>query len=362
MTKNVDIGNRALQLVGTRTDITEAELTANQSVEAKQLNLVLVPTRDELLRMAPWNCGTNFANLTFITAAQGTPENPGVTQSLWAKGLPAPPWAYEYQYPQDCLRPIWIVPQYMTGVSGGVPISNAVTGFWPTTWTGPAVRFKVSIDQFFGATAAAVAAGGLGHAVNDIITLATPANGLGAPAQVQVLTVNGAGTILTCALVPIVGDSEDTPVSGSYFTSPVGAQGQGSTTGVGTGATFNLTMQATQADQRVILTNQENALCAYIKRVTDPNVMDELFRHAWDSYLAARLCFQLMGDKARANQMIAEANTCIITARAVDGNEGLTINDTTPDWIRVRGYGADASQQLGPSGSFDWGPLIGSYL
>src|SRR5205823_957486 len=139
-------------------------------------NLVLTQLRDQLLRMAPWNCATNFANLALITATPGTPENvnqPAIT--TWAKGLPPPPWAYEYQYPVDCLRPLWIIPQFTTGYASGTPITTAITGGTASFWTGPPIKFKVAIDQFLPVTAATVAAGGTGHAVGDVITLASGA-------------------------------------------------------------------------------------------------------------------------------------------------------------------------------------------
>src|SRR5215469_12441473 len=135
MTTQVDIVNRALQTIGSRTTVTSLSEVSN---EALQANLSLIPTRDELLRMAPWNCATNYAQLTYITSVPGTPENSSGTGLFqWQKGVPAPPWAYEYQYPVDCLRPLWIIPQFATGFSGGIPITTAVTGGAAAFWGGP---------------------------------------------------------------------------------------------------------------------------------------------------------------------------------------------------------------------------------
>ena len=64
----------------------------------------------------------------------------------------------------------------------------------------------------------------------------------------------------------------------------------------------------------------------------------------------------LTGDKGIANKAIAEANDRILQARKVDGNEGLTINDVTPDFIRVRGI-AWTEYYSGPYSTFDWGAL-----
>lgn len=271
MVATVDIANRALSAIGTRSQI--ASLTEN-SAEARAANLLIEPLRDELLRMAPWNCATNFATLSLICAAPGTPENPTAGTTAWQKGQPAPPWAYEYAYPSDCLRPLWIVPQFTTGFASGVPITTAITGGAPAFWNGPPARFKVAIDQ---------------------IDLST---------------------------------------------------GLPSSSGV---------------DQRIILTNQEQAILCYLKRITNPDVMDDQFQQAWVAGLAARMVFQLTGDKALANLKVAEANSFIQIARAGDGNEGLTVINITPDWIRVRGIDGDFDYGFTPNGSFDWGALLASY-
>lgn len=270
---DTDVANRALSAIGTRSQIASLQEISN---EAQQCALLIYPVRDELLRMAPWNCATNFNSMDLICAAPGTPENPSVGNSVWTKGIPAPPWAYEYVYPQDCIRPLWIVPQFTTGFAAGVPITTAVTGGAPQFWNGPPVKFKVSIDQI-------------------------------------------------------------DPVSGLPTT--------------------------TGLDQRVILTNQEQAILCYLKRVTNPNVMDEQFVQAWVAALAARLTIPLNGDKAMANMKIAEANNFIQIARTGDGNEGLTINDITPDWIRTRGIDFTGGDQWGPGsyGAFDWGGFLSSY-
>lgn len=361
MTANVDIVNRALQSIGTRTNVTQTELNNLSSNEAIQASLVLTQLRDQLLRMAPWNCATNYANLTYITSVPGTPENSSIGPPTWQKGQPSPPWAYEYQYPVDCLRPLWVIPQFITGFSAGIPITTAVTGGAPAFWNGPPVRFKVSIDQFFPVTAATVAAGGTGYAVGDIITLAigpTTSSPIGGPAKLQVATIGGGGAVATVSVVNQIAGSA-TPLGGSYFAPQANPQSQGSTTGLGTGATFNLTYGA-QGDQRIILTNQEFATLTYIKQVTDPNVMDPNFQEAWAFILGSRLALALNGDKAIANLKVQEANAVIAEARKIDGNEGLTINDVTPDFVRIRGIDFP-NWDYGPNMQYDWGPMFTPY-
>lgn len=272
MTSEVDIANRALSAIGTRSQIASLDEGSNESIQVK---LLLDPLRDELLRMAPWNCARNFNTMSLICAAPGTPENPSAGPAVWGKGLPPPPWSYEYAYPSDCLRPIYVVPQFTTGFTSGVPITTAVTGGAPAFWNGPPVRFHVAIDQI-------------------------------------------------------------DPGSGKPATPP---QGQ---------------------DVRVILTNQEQAILCYIRRVVNPDVWDDQFQQALVAALGARLTIALTGDKGLAQLKVQEANQYITSARQSDGNEGLTINDVTPDWIRTRGISYQA-WEFSPNIMFDWGPMLTMY-
>lgn len=221
--------------------------------------------------MAPWNCAKNTNQLALLCAAPGTPENPATGTLQWQKGQPSPPWSYEYIYPADCIRPLWIVPQFSTGFASGVPITTAVTGGAPSFWQGPPVRYAVGIDQV------------------------DPATG------------------------------------------QVSATGQ---------------------DTKIILTNQEFAILVYLRNVTNPDVMDDAFQQAWVAGLAGRMVFQLTGDKTLANIKMHEANEYIQVARTSDGNEGLTINDVTPDFIRIRGIDGPFDFGWTSNTNFDWGAML----
>ena len=268
MTSTTDIANRSLASIGTRSQI--ASLTEN-SPEARAAFLWIDVLRREILRMAPWNCAKNTNTLALVCAAPGTPENPAVGTTQWQKGQPSPPWTYEYLYPADCIRPLWIVPQFSTGFASGVPITTAVTGGAPSFWQGPPVRYAVGIDQI------------------------DPATGL---------------------------------------------------------------VSATGQDAKIILTNQEFAILVYLRNVTNPDVMDDAFQQAWVAGLAARMVFQLTGDKTLANLKIKEANEYIQIARTSDGNEGLTINDVTPDFIRIRGIDGPFDFGWTSNTNFDWGAML----
>jgi len=384
MTTATDIVNRALQTPGTRTTVTDAELAANSTNEAIQANLKIDNVRRRLLRMAPWNCSLKTANLIYITSSPGTPENSLAPTSLWAPGQPAPPWNYEYQYPVDCLRVCWVIPATQTGFAGGIPITTAVTGGAASFWQGPPVKFKVQTDVFVGVTAAAVVAGGSNYAVGDIIFgpgMINPTSGVitfpqgsqppGGPVQLQVASIGGGGSVAGVLVLPQVNNTQTAPltpgvaqgplIGGSYFAKLPNPVAQSFTTGLGSGATFNLTYTGAKA-QRVILCNQEFAIGTYVADVTDPDLMDDAFTDAWSKALGAELTLTLTGDKRLANQIIQEmVNPAIMMARVGDGNEGFTVNDVTPDWIRIRGVDF-AEPYSGPFTGFDWGgmyPIFG---
>lgn len=352
MTTKTDICNRSLQVIGTRTTVTDAELTNETSNEAIQFNLIYDNYRDDLLRLAPWNCAIRTANLTYISSVPGTPENTSAATALWTPGQPAPPWAYEYQYPVDCLRALYLVAANQSAANGA-PVGIGVGSNFGT-WMGPPIRFKVQTDRFYPVTAAAVVAGGTGYAVGDIITLPIgpiASAPIGAPVQLQVVTAP-AGVLGTVTVVNVIA-GEATPLGGSYFAPQTGTIAQDTTTGSGTGATFTLTHGA-QGDQRVILTNQELATLVYCRQVTNPNVWDTLFQSALINLLAGGLVQALRGDRAVANDLIKEVNLAVEQARSIDGNEGFAVNDVTPDWIRTRGI-AFEGLVTGPYSSYDWG-------
>lgn len=268
MTSETDVANLALSLLGTRSTIASLTEQSNEAVSAAKW---IDSCRQSILRLAPWNSATAFDNLALICAMPGTPENPSAQVQTWQRGIPVPPWAYEYAYPSNCLRPLWIVPQFTTGFGSGVPITTAVTGGSPVFWNGPPVRYKVATD----------------------------------------FLANGVPT--------------DPPAG---------------------------------VPAKIILTNQEFALLVYLLDLTNPDVMDEMLIQAWASFLAARMAIDLTGDKQLANLRISDANASITLARQADGNEGLTVNDVVPDFIRVRGIDFPWDFGWSPNDFFDWGGLL----
>jgi hypothetical protein len=256
-----------------------------------------------------------------------------------------------------------MIPATQTGFAGGVPITTAVTGGAASFWQGPPVKFQVMTDTFVPVISASPATGGSGYAVGDIITLPaglSTSPPTGAPVQLVVAAVTaGAITAVTVVSQVYNGDTQDTSAmvfGGSYFAQQTNPVPQGITTGAGTGAAFNLSY-GPPGPQRVILTNQEFATLVYCQDINNPDVFDDLFQNAFAKILGATVCMGLVGDKQLANGVIQEANASIAAARAMDGNEGLTVNDITPDWLRIRGI-EFVEPYSGPYSGFDWGGLF----
>lgn len=95
---------------------------------------------------------------------------------------------------------------------------------------------------------------------------------------------------------------------------------------------------------RVILTNVQNATLVFTALMQYPNSWDPLFEQAIVKALAAGLAMPCIEDKKmamalrRENRMLAME--AINEARVRDGNEGWTVIDHTPDWLRARTSGA----------------------
>lgn len=92
---------------------------------------------------------------------------------------------------------------------------------------------------------------------------------------------------------------------------------------------------------KVILTNQAQAVLVYTWRNTDPNLYDSMFVRALANYLGFLISTALTGDKALTKMAFQIADATTKGARANNGNEGITVIDSTPDWIAIRGFEAD---------------------
>jgi hypothetical protein len=91
---------------------------------------------------------------------------------------------------------------------------------------------------------------------------------------------------------------------------------------------------------KVILTNQSSALLVFTGLMQYPDAWDGLFEQAMVSGLAARLAMPLIKDKREARVIRSDniqiARQALDAARVRDGDEGWTVMNHIPDWIRVR--------------------------
>lgn len=91
-----------------------------------------------------------------------------------------------------------------------------------------------------------------------------------------------------------------------------------------------------------VFTNVKNAQGVYTGLMNYPSNWDPLFRAAFVAYLAAEVAVPIWTNKDRKYGMairkdqVAIARDKIVTARAIDGNEGWYSSDFEPDWMRFR--------------------------
>lgn len=90
----------------------------------------------------------------------------------------------------------------------------------------------------------------------------------------------------------------------------------------------------------IILTNQSQAQIVYTLNQANPAIWDSQFQAAMVASLAAYLVPSLSLDLPLMQLSIKTAEGIIAQARAADGNEGVTVMDRTPDWIRARAAGS----------------------
>lgn len=88
---------------------------------------------------------------------------------------------------------------------------------------------------------------------------------------------------------------------------------------------------------RVILTDQPQAVGVYTFDCTNPDLFDDLYMEALVYTLAANIAMPVTGNPNIGKGMMNQAQDTIMRAMAADGNEGLRTQNTTPDWMAIRG-------------------------
>jgi hypothetical protein len=105
------------------------------------------------------------------------------------------------------------------------------------------------------------------------------------------------------------------------------------------------------------LTNAPTPVFEYTYEATDETLWDPEFVMVMVLAMAARIAIALRSDKQMAQLKLDGANNAILAARVADANEGLTILDHVPDWIAVRGAGANSPNNF----VYPYGPLFSSW-
>jgi len=96
------------------------------------------------------------------------------------------------------------------------------------------------------------------------------------------------------------------------------------------------TTDSNGAPLQIVLTNQQQAVANYTVNQQNPQSWDALFTSAFIASLAAYLVPALSLDKSLMSTQIEIAERMIKQAQAQDGNEGVTVMDHLPDFIRAR--------------------------
>lgn len=94
----------------------------------------------------------------------------------------------------------------------------------------------------------------------------------------------------------------------------------------------------TNTRRRVLLTNQYQARLVYTAYIDDPQMWDSNFVTALVGRIAQKVCLPLSGDK-KLLQLAAQAGAVAESeARAASANNGLTVQDWTPESVAAHGY------------------------
>jgi hypothetical protein len=117
-------------------------------------------------------------------------------------------------------------------------------------------------------------------------------------------------------------------------------------------------LDANNQPRTVVLTNQPQATLVYTARITNVSLFDGQFVDAFALYLGARLAMPLTGDRAKGKDAFEMARALTLAAQVSNGNEGLTILDSVPDWVAARDT-AMAFDFAFPAGSTVWQAPIG---
>jgi len=89
-----------------------------------------------------------------------------------------------------------------------------------------------------------------------------------------------------------------------------------------------------RVEGRKVLTNHESCWLLYVKYLTDPNQMDELFIRCLYTHLAIKLAYPLTEDNSMVSLLENEMNQVILPeARRVNSFEGYELPSVDSEWL-----------------------------
>lgn len=94
--------------------------------------------------------------------------------------------------------------------------------------------------------------------------------------------------------------------------------------------------ESTEAEGRVLRTDSPDVYLRYVRKVSDPNVMDPTFREALAWRLAMELAIPLAKSSSLRDRMAAGFEDALATAKSLDGQDDPS--QTLPDgsWLAAR--------------------------
>lgn len=338
-----DVINLMLRRIGYKlrvSDLWDGSEAASASLD------IYAQTRDDFLRDGNWDFAQRDVLATILRAAPAG----GYFDTAWDPATNPPlPWLYAYAYPDDCLKvrilkdqggflfnpqpmpTLYTVANVKDTVStlASLAVNAHGTGYVPGDYIFPtggtqttSVILQAPTTQVVSATVAAAGSGGTPGTQTVTGTTGTgtkfqasvTVDGGGAISAVLSITVAGSYTVNPTAITqePVTGASlagaklsvvmgVDTIriVNAGVFTTTSTTFTQGSTSGSGTGVTFNTaTYTSTTQPRRVICTNVENAMLTYTGQVTDLSQWPVDAIEAFCAALARRLVPTLVGMNA----------------------------------------------------------------
>lgn len=88
--------------------------------------------------------------------------------------------------------------------------------------------------------------------------------------------------------------------------------------------------------QKILTDDSDPIYLRYISRVTDPNLMDPLFREALAAYMAVELCEELTQSNTKKASLMTDFEKSIATAKRNNAFENVPAVAPDDDWLMAR--------------------------